>query len=46
VEIAQRAGVGRLVLTHHSPFRTDDEVEAIAARVGATAAVEGMVLEI
>ena len=46
VEIAKRARVGRLVLTHHSPFRTDDDVEAIAERVGATAAVEGMVIEI
>ncbi len=46
VEIAKRAGVGRLVLTHHSPFRTDDEVEAIAERDGVTAATEGMVIEI
>ncbi len=46
VEIAERARVGRLVLTHHSPFRSDDDVEAIAKRAGVTAAVEGMVFEI
>ncbi len=41
-EIAQRANVGRLVLTHHSPFRTDDDVDAITGRVDAIAAREGM----
>lgn len=28
-EIADRAGVGRLVLTHHDPGHSDDELEAI-----------------
>jgi ribonuclease BN (tRNA processing enzyme) len=28
---ADAAGVGRLLLTHHAPFRTDDELDAIAA---------------
>jgi len=46
VEIARRARAGKLVLTHHSPFRTDDDVEAIARRADAIAAVEGMILEI
>jgi phosphoribosyl 1,2-cyclic phosphodiesterase len=46
VEIARRAGARQLVLTHHSPARSDDDVEAIARRVGATAAIEGMVFEI
>jgi phosphoribosyl 1,2-cyclic phosphodiesterase len=46
VEIAKQARVRRLVLTHHSPFRADDDVEAIAKRVGATPAVEGMVIEL
>ena len=45
-EIARRAGVRRLVLTHHAPARTDAEVFAIAARVGAVAAVEGMTLDV
>jgi phosphoribosyl 1,2-cyclic phosphodiesterase len=44
--IAARANVRRLVLTHHAPTRTDDEIFAIAARLGATAATEGMVLDI
>jgi phosphoribosyl 1,2-cyclic phosphodiesterase len=46
VEIAKRARVRALVLTHHSPFRTDDEVEAIAERAGVIAATEGMIIEI
>jgi phosphoribosyl 1,2-cyclic phosphodiesterase len=32
VELAQRAGVEHLVLTHHDPGRTDREVEAILAQ--------------
>jgi phosphoribosyl 1,2-cyclic phosphodiesterase len=44
--IAARANVRRLVLTHHAPTRTDGEVFAIAARLHATAATEGMVLDI
>jgi ribonuclease BN (tRNA processing enzyme) len=44
--LAKEAGVGRLVLTHHAPTRTDDEVEAIARRIGAHAAVEGTELEV
>jgi phosphoribosyl 1,2-cyclic phosphodiesterase len=46
VEMARRAGVKQLVLTHHSPFRTDDDVEAIAKQAGAIACKEGMVFEI
>ena len=45
-EIAQRAGVRRFVVTHHSPMRTDDDVEKIAASIGATALVEGMELDV
>lgn len=45
-DVARRAGVRRLVLTHHAPTRTDAEVFAIAQRLGATAATEGMVLDI
>lgn len=29
VALAKRAGVGRLILTHHDPERTDDKVEAL-----------------
>jgi len=46
VETAARAGVRTLFLTHHSPFRTDDDVEAIARHAGAVAAEEGMVLDL
>jgi phosphoribosyl 1,2-cyclic phosphodiesterase len=44
--IAERARVRRLVLTHHAPTRTDAAVDEIAHRLGATAATEGMTLEI
>jgi phosphoribosyl 1,2-cyclic phosphodiesterase len=46
IEIAQRANVGRLVITHHSPFRNDDGVDAIADRFDAVAAREGMEIQI
>ncbi len=46
VDFARRAGVGQLVLTHHNPFRTDDDVEQTAAKAGAIAAKERMVFEI
>jgi ribonuclease BN (tRNA processing enzyme) len=32
VELAEAAGVGRLVLTHHSPVRTDDQVAGLVKR--------------
>jgi phosphoribosyl 1,2-cyclic phosphodiesterase len=44
--IATRARAGRLVLTHHAPNRTDVDVLAIAERAGATAAIEGMTLDV
>jgi ribonuclease BN (tRNA processing enzyme) len=45
-ELARRAGVGRLLLFHHDPWRTDDEVDAIVRAVSGSgldvaAAVEG-----
>jgi phosphoribosyl 1,2-cyclic phosphodiesterase len=46
VDIAQRANVGRLIITHHSPVRSDAEVEAIAAEHGITPATEGMTVEV
>ena len=44
--LARESSVGRLVLTHHAPFRDDDAVEAIAAShdsesLRVTAAKEG-----
>jgi phosphoribosyl 1,2-cyclic phosphodiesterase len=44
--LAKDAGAERLVLTHHMPARTDDDVESIAHGVGAQAAVEGTSLDI
>jgi phosphoribosyl 1,2-cyclic phosphodiesterase len=35
VALARDAGAGRLLLFHHAPARTDDEVDAIVASVGA-----------
>lgn len=47
VQIARAAGVGRLVLFHHDPARTDDELDAIVAEArrefpAVEAAREGM----
>jgi len=36
LEFADRCGVGALVLTHHAPARTDDELDELAARFGHT----------
>ncbi len=36
LRLADRAGVGRLVLTHHAPGRTDEQLDALAARHRAT----------
>jgi ribonuclease BN (tRNA processing enzyme) len=36
VDLADRCGVGRLVLTHHAPARTDDELDALAAALPRT----------
>lgn len=49
VDLAQRAGVGRLLLTSHDPGRTDDEIDQIAAQAravfpAADAAAEGMTI--
>ncbi len=38
IRFAQQCGARRLVLTHHSPSRTDDELDKIAAEVVGTAA--------
>ena len=51
VGLAEKASVGRLVLFHHDPPRTDDELDAIVDRcrggpVPVEAAAEGSVLEL
>ena len=51
VGLAEEAGARRLVLFHHDPARTDDEIDAIVvalagAAVPVTAAAEGMVLDL
>ena len=51
VTFARIAGVGRLLLFHHDPARTDDQLDAIVshyrkAPVRVDAATEGMVLEL
>jgi phosphoribosyl 1,2-cyclic phosphodiesterase len=46
IDIAAKAGAGRLVVTHHGPMRTDDAVDAQIARAGLTVAREGDTLEI
>ncbi len=50
VALGHKAGAGRVVLFHHDPYRTDDEIDAIVARfttagIPVHAAVEGTVLE-
>lgn len=49
VALGERAGAAQVVLFHHDPGRTDDEVDAIVARfasapIPVSAAVEGAVL--
>ena len=46
VDVARRAGVGRLIVTHHGPTRTDDALDEIAASRGVELAVEGLVIEL
>ncbi len=50
VGLAEAAGVKRLVLFHHDPLRTDDQIDALVAglrngAVDVAAAVEGMELD-
>jgi phosphoribosyl 1,2-cyclic phosphodiesterase len=48
--LARRASVGRVLLAHHKPDRTDDELDLLAARFGADAdvavAAEGQVIDL
>ncbi len=50
VELGRRGGVGHVVLFHHQPDRTDDELDAMVGRFGdsprVTIATESTVLEI
>ena len=50
ISLAVRAKVGTLVLTHHSPTRTDDELDAVAASLVAPmpviVAAQGQVLTV
>ena len=46
IGVARRAGVGRLIVTHHGPTRTDDALDEIAASRGVELAVEGLVIEL
>lgn len=51
VHLAEQCGVGQLLLYHHDPPRTDNQLDAIVASladasVPVTAAAQGMVLEV
>ncbi|HET9970665.1 MAG TPA: hypothetical protein VFQ68_20690, partial [Streptosporangiaceae bacterium] len=50
VSLARRAGAGRVLLAHHKPDRTDDELDALAARFLAdprvAVAAEGQVIDL
>ncbi len=51
VGLGRKAGVGRVLLFHHDPARTDDELDAIVARFASSAmpvlaAIEGTVIEL
>lgn len=40
VGLARAAGVGRLILFHHDPGRTDDQIEALTSHASVTSAVD------
>jgi phosphoribosyl 1,2-cyclic phosphodiesterase len=51
VGLAEAAGVGRLLLFHHDPPRTDDQIDSIVAcyrdaAVLVEGAAEGMVIDV
>jgi len=46
IDIARRCRVGRLVLTHHSPSRTDEDLNSIGSTLGAELATEGMTIDV
>lgn len=50
VSLARRAGAGRVLLAHHKPDRTDDELDELAARFRAdprvAVAAEGQIIDL
>lgn len=46
IEVAQAAGVERLLLFHHAPNRTDDELDAIVVRLRAELATHDSPLQV
>lgn len=46
IDVARRSGASRLVLTHHSPSRTDDALDAVVARLGVELAREGLTIDL
>ncbi|HEU5387511.1 MAG TPA: MBL fold metallo-hydrolase [Streptosporangiaceae bacterium] len=50
VSLARRAGAGRVLLAHHKPDRTDDELDTLAARFRAdprvAVAAEGQIIDL
>jgi ribonuclease BN (tRNA processing enzyme) len=46
IEIARRARVKRLIITHHGPFRSDDAVAQIGARLQVETAYEGLAVDL
>ncbi len=51
IELGERAGVGKVVLFHHDPSRTDDQIDALVAvnqhhTVRVVAAAEGLSLDL
>ena len=46
IETAQAAEVDRLVLFHHAPTRTDDELDAIVNRFRQMLTVQGSALQL
>ena len=46
LDLAERAGVSTLHFFHHSPRRSDDELEAIVRKMGEDVAARGSSLEV
>ncbi|MGE0877183.1 MAG: MBL fold metallo-hydrolase [Acidimicrobiia bacterium] len=46
IATAKRAGVGRLVITHHGVYRSDEDLEALSRTLGAEFARESMAIDV
>lgn len=46
IALCEKAGARRLLMFHHDPSRTDDEIDELTERFGVEAAAEGMVLDL